>query len=273
MKKKKQEDKKGKINFRKKGKLTTKAEVASKVNAVEIIGMRLNKYVAHCGICSRRQAAELVKKGKIKVNGEVNLEPFYQIKEGDKIEFEGKIIKPEGQLVYLLLNKPKNTGTTLSDEKGRTTVMDIIGNEVSERIFPVGRLDRDTTGLLVLTNDGQLSQKLAHPSKKVKKIYRVTLNKGLMQKHFQTISESPELEDGIAPVDKLEWVEDAPRKEVLISIHIGRNRIVRRIFEHFGYEVKKLDRVYYGGLTKKDLPRGQFRFLSEREVIMLKHFS
>ena len=235
--------------------------------------MRLNKYVAHCGVCSRRQAADLVKEGKIRVNGAVVLEPFYQIKEGDKVAYDGKLIRPEGRMVYLLMNKPKNVITTTNDERGRTTVMDIIGKKVSERIFPVGRLDRDTTGLLVFTNDGQLAQQLAHPSKKVKKIYKVFLDKPVLEEHLKKIAAGLVLEDGKALVNRVDWTEHPSGQEVTIEIHIGKNRIVRRIFEHFGYEVKRLDRIYYAGLTKKDLPRGQFRFLSEREVIMLKHFS
>ena len=270
---KKKSKKAGKINFRNKGKLTTKSEVANQLGAQDVVGMRLNKYVAHCGICSRRQAAELIKAGKIKVNGAVMLEPFYQFKKGDKVEYEGKQIQPEGKTVYLLMNKPKNCITTLKDEKGRTTVMDIIGNKVAERIFPVGRLDRDTTGLLVMTNDGQLSQKLAHPSKKVKKIYKVVLDEPVAAGHLDQIAKGLELDDGKALVNSVAWTDTTGKKEVLIEIHIGKNRIVRRIFEHFKYKVKKLDRIYYAGLTKKDLPRGQFRFLSEREVIMLKHFS
>ncbi len=270
---KKRHHKAGKINFREKGKLTTKSEVASMLGKQTVVGMRLNKYVAHCGICSRRQAADLVKAGKVRVNGAVVKEPFYQIQKDDKIEYDGNIIQPEGRTIYLLMNKPKNVITTLSDERGRTTVMDIIGKEVSERIFPVGRLDRDTTGLLVFTNDGQLAQKLAHPSKKVQKIYQVFLDKPVTKKHLEQIAEGPELEDGKAIVNKVFYTDEKDQQDVTIEIHMGKNRIVRRIFEHFGYKVKRLDRIYYGGLTKKDLPRGQFRFLSEREVIMLKHFS
>lgn len=274
MKKKKSvAKKKGKINFRDRGKLTTKSEVANELGAQQVVGMRLNKFVAHCGICSRRQAADLIKSGKVSVNGEVVREPFYQYKKGDKVTYEGKSIQPESKTIYLLMNKPKNCITTLKDEKGRTTVMDIIGNKVSERIFPVGRLDRDTTGLLILTNDGQLSQKLAHPSKKVKKIYKVVLDQPVSAAHLKQIADGLDLEDGKALVNSVLWTDTPGKKEVLIEIHIGKNRIVRRIFEHFKYEVKKLDRIYYAGLTKKDLPRGQFRFLSEREVIMLKHFS
>ena len=243
------------------------------LNTQEVVGMRLNKYIAHCGICSRRQAAEVVKSGKIKVNGEMVEEPFYQIQKDDKVEYNGKVIQPEERLIYLLMNKPKNVITTLSDEKGRTTVMDIIGKKVAERIFPVGRLDRDTTGLLLFTNDGQLAQKLAHPSKKVQKIYQVFLDKEVSEKHLEQIANGPVLDDGKAVVNKIFYSSEKDKQDLTIEIHMGKNRLVRRIFEHFGYKVKRLDRIYYGGLTKKDLPRGQFWFLSEREVIMLKHFS
>ncbi|MFK7807099.1 MAG: pseudouridine synthase [Saprospiraceae bacterium] len=241
---------------------------------VSVIGMRLNKYVAHCGVCSRRAAAELVKRGKIQVNDKVVLEPFYQIQEGDVVKHEDKVIEPQTRQVYVLLNKPKNTITTLNDEKGRKTVMDLLEGKIEERIFPVGRLDRDTTGLLLLTNDGTLGKKLTHPSHKVSKIYEVTLDKPVTQDHFDQIKAGLELEDGPAPVKQLHYLSEKAFEKNLVSIEIqiGRNRIVRRIFESLGYEVKKLDRTYVAGLTKKDLPRGRWRFLSEREIIMLRHF-
>lgn len=235
--------------------------------------MRLNKYVAHCGITSRRKAAELVKSGKIEVNGHVLNNPAYVVQPQDKIFYEGKQIKPEKRKVYLLMNKPKDTICTLSDEKNRKTVMDLIPRSIKERIYPVGRLDRATTGLLVLTNDGELAKKLSHPSHKVKKIYHVVLDRPLSNKDLNRIKEGINLEDGRVEVDKISYVQNAPRTEVGVEIHIGRNRIVRRIFEHFDYDVRKLDRVYYGGLTKKDLPRGRSRDLTEQEIIMLKHFS
>lgn len=236
--------------------------------------MRLNKYVAHCGICSRREAVELVKKGQIQINGSVITEPGTVVNPGDKVSFKGKVIQPEVKKVYYLMNKPKGVITTLEDEKGRKTVMDIIKFKIKERIFPVGRLDRATTGLLILTNDGDLAKKLTHPSHKVKKIYHVVLDKPVSSEDLIKIKKGVNLEDGIALVDKVDYVHGAPGKNELgIEIHIGKNRIVRRIMEHLGYEVIKLDRVYLAGLTKKDLPRGFVRPLTEQEVIMLKHFT
>ena len=239
----------------------------------EVEGMRLNKYVAHCGVCSRRQAADFIKEGKVTVNGEVVLEPFYQVKMKDQIAFEGKPIQPEVRKVYILMNKPKGVITTVSDEKGRKTVLDILNNKVKERIYPVGRLDRDTTGLLLLTNDGDLAKKLAHPSHKVQKFYHVTLDRPLHLNDLEKIRAGLELEDGKAFVDGIDYVQGGGKAEVGVEIHIGKNRIVRRIFESLGYTVEKLDRTYYAGLTKKDLPRGHFRFLSQREIIMLQHFA
>jgi len=234
--------------------------------------MRLNKYVAHCGICSRRQAVDLIKKGEVTVNGEEK-EPFYQVQAGDEVRHKGKLIRPEERQVYILMNKPKNHITTTSDEKGRRTVMDLFNNKIEERIFPVGRLDRTTTGLLLFTYDGDLAKKLSHPSHKVKKFYHVVLDKPIAKRDLERIRAGLELEDGIAQVDGVDYVKDASKKEIGIEIHIGKNRIVRRIFEHLGYEVKRLDRVYYAGLTKKDLPRGRWRHLTEQEIIMLKHFT
>lgn len=237
-----------------------------------VVGMRLNKYVAHCGICSRRQAAEYVKAGKVSVNGKVELSPAYQMQDDDKVTFEGRPIQPEEQLVYLLMNKPKGVITTVRDDQGRRTVIDLIGDKVKERIFPVGRLDRDTSGLLVLTNDGALAERMMHPRHKMKKVYHVTLDQPVTKAHVEAIAAGLELEDGLAPVNWVQYLHPDKKKEVALEIVMGRNRIVRRIFEHFGYVVKKLDRVYLGGLTKRDLPRGWWRHLDEREIIMLKHF-
>ncbi|MBR9922939.1 MAG: rRNA pseudouridine synthase [Bacteroidetes bacterium] len=239
----------------------------------KIEGMRLNKYVAKSGVCSRRQAAELVKNGEISVNGKVVIEPFYQVQQEDVITYKGKKLNPEIQLIYLLMNKPKNTITTLSDDRGRRTVMDIIGDRVRERIFPVGRLDRMTTGLLLLTNDGDLAKKLSHPSHEIKKAYQVELDKPISEEDLEKIRKTLKLEDGPAPVDDVGFVDAQSNTTVGIVIHIGRNRIVRRIFAHLGYEVVKLDRTYYSGLTKKDLPRGRWRHLTIEEIRMLKHFS
>ncbi|MCB9080511.1 MAG: rRNA pseudouridine synthase [Lewinellaceae bacterium] len=236
-------------------------------------GMRLNKYVAHCGICSRRQAADLVKQGQISVNGTVELEPFYQIKRGDVVRYKGQVIQPEERRVYLLMNKPRGVITTASDERGRKTVLDLIRNTIKERVFPVGRLDRDTTGLLLLTNDGELAQRMSHPSYNLKKIYVASLDKPFTPAHLEQLRGGLELEDGPVKVDSAHFVPDSPKTEVMVELHVGRNRIVRRIFEHLGYEVVKLDRTYLGGLTKKDLPRGFFRPLSQQEIIMLRHFT
>ncbi len=234
--------------------------------------MRLNKFVAHAGICARRQAAELVKQGQVKVNGKVELSPAYLVQPGDKVAYKGKTLRLEEKKVYILMNKPKDVITTVSDEKGRKTVLDLLRDKVDERVFPVGRLDRMTTGLLLLTNDGDLAQRLSHPSFKVKKIYYVVLDKILPEPDLERIRKGLKLEDGLAKVDGIAYVGEK-KNEIGIELHIGRNRIIRRIFEHLGYQVVKLDRTYYAGLTKKDLPRGRFRHLTEKEIIMLKHFT
>ncbi len=235
--------------------------------------LRLNKYVANAGVSSRRKADELIQHGFVKVNGEVIKEMGYRVKPTDEIRFKDDVLKIESKKVYVLLNKPKNVITTASDEKGRKTVMDIVADACEERIYPVGRLDRETTGLLLLTNDGDLAKRLSHPSYEVKKIYHVILDKPLTLQDLEKIRDGLTLEDGQAPVDKLEYAEnDISKQGLVITIHIGRNRIVRRIFAHLGYTVVKLDRIYYGGLTKKNLSRGFFRHLNAQEVIMLKHF-
>jgi 23S rRNA pseudouridine2605 synthase len=190
----------------------------------------------------------------------------------DVVKFKGERVKPEERKVYFLMNKPKGVITTASDENGRKTVLDIVGAKVRERIFPVGRLDRNTTGLLLLTNDGELAKKLSHPSHKVKKFYQVTLNQPLTKPDMERIARGLTLEDGLAEVDGIDYV-DGVKTEIGIEIHSGKNRIIRRIFEHLGYEVIKLDRTYYAGLTKKDIGRGHFRPLTDREIIMLRHFT
>ncbi|HHB79911.1 MAG TPA: rRNA pseudouridine synthase [Saprospiraceae bacterium] len=234
---------------------------------------RLNKYVALSGICSRRKAAELVKEGKVKVNDQVIINPGYEVLKGDVVSFNGKILQPQLDKVYILMNKPKNTITTASDEKGRRTVLDLLGDKVSQRIFPVGRLDRATTGLLLLTNDGDLAYRLSHPSSQVRKIYHATLDKPITESDLAKIKKGVRLEEGIALVDGVSYIDEKPKNIVGIEIHIGWNRIIRRIFEQLNYEVVKLDRVYFAGLTKKDLKRGWFRHLNGQEIIMLKHFT
>ena len=234
--------------------------------------MRLNKYVAHCGVAARRKASEIIQQGLISVNGAVVNEPGYRVKKGDEVTYEGKVIEPETEMVYLLMNKPRNAITTLKDERGRRTVMDLIEEKLPVRIFPVGRLDRETTGLLLLTNDGDLAKKLTHPSYEAAKVYHVKLDKDLLPQHLTQIETGLTLEDGAAPVDSIAYVKGKGKNEIGIEIHIGRNRIVRRIFEHLGYQVTHLDRTYYAGLTKKDLPRGRYRYLRKRELLMLRHF-
>lgn len=250
-------------------------EVGKKPPALEALPeeMRLNRYIAQAGVCSRRKAVDLIKAKLVSVNGKVVEEPFYVVKEGDDVVYNGKSLKPELRKVYILLNKPKAVITSLSDEKGRKTVMDIVGTTIKERIYPVGRLDRETTGLLLLTNDGDLAQKLSHPSYMVKKFYHVTLDRPLLEADLNAIKKGIQLEDGFVKVEGLDYVQGSPQNEIGIEIHIGKNRIVRRIFEHLGYIVERLDRTYYAGLTKKDLQRGHYRFLTEREILMLKHFT
>lgn len=233
--------------------------------------IRLNKYISNSGICSRREADELITKGLVTVNGEVVKEMGYKVKKTDRVVFEGKRINPE-KPVYVLLNKPKDFITTTEDPMERKTVMSLIENACEERIFPVGRLDRNTTGLLLFTNDGELAAKLSHPSNEIKKIYQVTLDKSLTHKDEEAILEGLTLEDGEVKVDDMQ-VLSKDRCILGLEIHIGRNRIVRRIFAHLGYEVIGLDRVMYAGLDKKDLKRGHYRFLTEQEVIRLKYYT
>jgi 23S rRNA pseudouridine2605 synthase len=232
--------------------------------------LRLNKFIANSGICSRREADVLIQHGEIQVNGEVVTELGHKVNRTDKVIYKGKNINPE-KPVYLLLNKPKDFITTTEDPMDRKTVMHLISNACEERVFPVGRLDRNTTGLLLFTNDGELAAKLSHPSNNVKKIYQVTLNRPLTANDEKEILEGITLEDGPAKVDDMQ-VLSKDRTILGLEIHLGRNRIVRRIFAHFGYEVEALDRVIFAGLDKKDLPRGKYRFLTEKEVIQLKYF-
>lgn len=236
-----------------------------------IYPMRLNKFVAHCELGSRRKAAEMVKEGLISLNGEVHTNPATEVTATDVVTYNNQVLKPQTKRIYILMNKPKNTITTLNDEKGRKTVMEIIDKKIKERIYPVGRLDRETTGLLLLTNDGDLATKLSHPSYNIEKIYHVVLDIPLAREDYDAIIQGLQLEDGVATVDALHY-KDNKLNELIIKIHIGRNRIVRRIFEHLNYQVTKLDRIYYAGLTKKNLKRGWFRELTEAEIIMLKHF-
>ncbi|HZY38092.1 MAG TPA: pseudouridine synthase [Mucilaginibacter sp.] len=233
--------------------------------------IRLNRYISNAGICSRRKADELITAGVVSVNGEVVSELGHKVDpHKDVIRYNGETLKRE-KMVYVLLNKPKDYITTTEDPQERRTVMHLVEKASRERIYPIGRLDRNTTGLLLMTNDGDLADKLSHPRNSIVKLYQVELNKSLTQGDLNKIAFGLELEDGIIKPDAVSYVAGATKREVGIQIHSGKNRVVRRIFEHLGYEVVKLDRVVYANLTKKDLPRGRWRYLDEQEVIQLKH--
>lgn len=232
--------------------------------------IRLNKFIANSGVCSRREADELITMGLISVNGKTITELGYKVNPGDEVRHESKILRAE-KPVYILLNKPKGFLTTTSDPQERNTVMHLIANAVKERVYPVGRLDRNTTGLLLLTNDGDLADKLMHPSYNAKKIYRVELDRALTKADAQAILDGVKLEEGRAVVDDLAILSD-DKKTVGLEIHIGWNRVVRRIFESLNYEVLKLDRSVYAGLDKKNLGRGEWRFLTKEELVHLKHY-
>ena len=236
---------------------------------VEKDTIRLNKYIANSGICSRREADELITQGLVEVNGKVVTEMGYQVQKTDRVVFDGQSITPE-KPVYVLLNKPKGYISTTKDEKARKTVIDLVANASPYRLFPVGRLDRQTTGLILLTNDGHLTKKLTHPSFGVKKIYHVTLDRKLSVEDLRTIADGVRLEEGVAEVDSISYIEGKPKNEIGIEIHIGWNRVVRRIFKKMGYEVEALDRVIFAGLTKKNIKRGHWRILTEMEVNNLK---
>jgi len=227
--------------------------------------IRLNKYVANSGICSRREADELIGKGLVTVNGTVVKEMGHKVAKTDTVMYEGRKILPE-PYVYVIMNKPKDFLTTTDDDQGRKTVMDLIADKIQQRIFPVGRLDRNTTGVLLLTNDGEVTQALTHPSFEIKKVYHVELDKKAVESDLDKLVTGITLEDGEVHADAAAFVETEDKRHVGIEIHNGRNRIVRRMFEHLGYEVEKLDRVSFGIFTKKDLPRGKWRHLSPSEV-------
>ncbi len=231
--------------------------------------LRLNRFIAMSGVCSRREADELIKAGKIKVDGQVVTEMGITVSPDANVEYDGKQLKAEKK-VYVLLNKPKDCVTTTDDPEGRRTVMDIVANASQERIYPVGRLDRNTTGILLLTNDGDMAEKLTHPRYEVRKIYHVFLDKNVAEEDLDKLVKGIELEDGPINADEISYVDGRDKSQVGIVIHSGRNRIVRRMFESLGYEVVKLDRVYYGGLTKLNVPRGHWRYLSDEEINRLK---
>ncbi|MGE6220280.1 pseudouridine synthase [Nubsella zeaxanthinifaciens] len=233
--------------------------------------IRLNRYISNAGVCSRRKADELIEAGVVSVNGVVVTEMGHKVDPyKDEVRYNGELLKRERK-VYVLLNKPKDYITTTDDPQERKTVMHLVEKASKERIYPVGRLDRNTTGLLLMTNDGELADRLSHPRNGITKIYQVELSKNLTQGDFNKIQFGLELEDGFIKPDNISYVTGGSKNEIGIQIHSGKNRIVRRIFEHLGYDVVKLDRVVYGNLTKKDLPRGRWRYLDEQELIQIKH--
>lgn len=239
-------------------------QIQPKVEDGEI---RLNKYIANAGVCSRREADVLIQAGAITVNDEVITTLGYKVQPGDVVKYNGRILNNEKK-IYILLNKPKGYITTSDDPQQRKTVMELIAGACKERVYPVGRLDRNTTGLLLLTNDGEMTTKLTHPSFGAQKVYNVELDHNVSNEDMQKLLDGVELEDGVTKVDNISYLNNVPmdKKKVGVSLHSGKNRIVRRLFEALGYEVKKLDRVYFAGLTKKNLLRGQYRFLTDQEI-------
>ncbi len=265
------EKRSGSMDFRAAGRKRTVAPQKTKQEHPEG-AMRLNKYIAHAGICSRRGADELIAAGSVKVNGKVVTEMGYMVMPGDEVQYGGEKLRSERHR-YFLLNKPKGFITTTDDPQERRTVMMLMDGCCAERIYPVGRLDRATTGLLLFTNDGELAKKLTHPSTQVYKIYQVELNKPVTKEDMKKLLDGIELEDGPMHVDDIQYAavgKTVDKRVVGVELHSGRNRIVRRLFEALGYEVHKLDRTVFAGLTKKDLPRGRWRELTEKEVGYLK---
>lgn len=233
--------------------------------------MPLNKFLAHCGVASRREAVEIIKGGSVRVNGALITEPAHRVTENDRVELNGKTLSVVKNMVYILINKPRDFITTTDDPHNRKTVLQLIRNATHERVYPVGRLDRNTSGVLLITNDGDLTQRLTHPSFNVEKIYEVKLDKPLTKAHFDQILDGIILEDGEIHADALAYADERDKRIVGIEMHSGRNRIVRRMFEHFGYEIEHLDRVMYAGLTKKNVERGKWRYLNEKEIRELKY--
>lgn len=231
--------------------------------------IRLNKYLSNAGVCSRREADVLIQTGVVSVNGKIVTELGYKIQPGDVVQYDGETINAEKKR-YVLLNKPKGFITTMDDPRGRKTVMTLVSKACRERVYPVGRLDRETTGLLLFTNDGDMAKKLTHPRYQARKLYHVELHKPVSREDLEKLLKGVDLEDGKTRVDKAEYVDEASSREIGVELHSGKNRIVRRLFEALGYNVIKLDRVQFAGLTKKDLPRGMFRHLTEQEVAFLK---
>lgn len=234
--------------------------------------VRLNKFLSNAGLCSRREADDLIKSGDVSVNGKIITELGVKVSPKDDIRYKGKKIVREKK-VYILLNKPKDFVTTVKDKHAEKTVIDIVKNACLERVYPVGRLDKNTTGVLLLTNDGELTKELTHPSHNKKKIYHVHLDKDVTKEHMLQIIEGIQLDEDFIAADAIQHVDDNDKTQIGIEIHSGQNRIVRRIFESLGYKIKKLDRVYFAGLTKKNLSRGKWRFLTPQEISILKRKS
>jgi 23S rRNA pseudouridine2605 synthase len=231
--------------------------------------IRLNRYLANAGICSRRDADQQIALGLVKINGKVVTELGTKVYPGDVVKYNNELVRQENK-VYILLNKPKDYITTTEDERGRRSILELIRGACKERVLPVGRLDRNTTGLILLTNDGELSAKITHPRFNKKKIYHVFLDRKVSLDDIKALEHGIELEDGYIKADQISYVDPADKSQVGVEVHSGRNRIIRRMFEHLEYKVIKLDRVYFAGLTKKGLPRGRWRFLTNDEVSKLK---
>jgi 23S rRNA pseudouridine2605 synthase len=244
-----------------------KTSPAEKNQEAEFI--RLNRFIAGSGVCSRREADELIRRGWITVNGRQVTDLGTKVTASDDIRYKNKKLAAEKK-VYILLNKPKDYVTTVEDPHADHTVIDLIGNACSERVYPVGRLDKSTTGVLLLTNDGELAGRLTHPKYERKKIYHVFLDRVVSKNDLFKLTEGIDLEGEIVSADAVSYSDPDDRSQLGIELHSGQNRVVRRLFEKLGYKVKKLDRVYFAGLTKKNLPKGKWRFLTEKEVSMLK---
>ena len=249
-----------KISLKKSTQKNTEAPVTGDI--------RLNRFIANSGICSRREADTYIAAGVVKINGKIVTALGTKVKSEDKVEFEGRIIRSESK-VYIALNKPKSVISAVSSDRGERTVIDIVRNCCSERLYPVGRLDKNTTGVLLLTNDGDMTKRLTHPSSNIKKLYHASLDKSFKLEDMQKLADGIVLEDGAVKADEISYI-DGNKREVGIQMHSGKNRIVRRMFEHLGYDVKNLDRVLFAGITKKNIPRGKWRFLTPKEVDFLK---
>lgn len=246
-----------------------KAGPVKKAPAKTQEAIRLNRFIANSGVCSRREADDLIRNGLISVNGKIVTEMGLKVTSKDEIRYKNKKLSAEKK-VYILMNKPKGYVTTVEDPHADHTVLEIIGDECPERVYPVGRLDKSTTGVLLLTNDGEIAGKLTHPRYEKKKIYHVTLDRQVLKNDLFRLTEGVELEDGTVAADAVAYADSEDKSQIGIELHSGKNRVIRRMFETLGYKVKKLDRVYFAGLTKKNLPRGKWRYLSEKEIVMLK---